>query len=191
MTSQVELVKEFFEKNPHREITTSEAVDWLVAEFEKRTGKIFRDPDRAIRKASQKGFLVKIKKGVYKYDPELKHKKKLEDFTPQQKAEILKRDGYKCVICGLGKENGVELQVDHIKPKDKGGKAELSNGQTLCGKHNYLKKNFSQTETGKKFYIRLLELAKKEDDTQLVEFCTDILNTFEKHNINGHIVWKN
>lgn len=36
----------------------------------KRTGMIFRDPDRAIRKLSQQGQLIKIAKGVYKYDPD-------------------------------------------------------------------------------------------------------------------------
>ncbi len=190
MISQLDLAREFFKKNPNRDIKTAEAVDWLETEFEDRTGEIFRDAPRAIRTLGQQGFLIKVSKGIYRYDPELEHKRELEDFTPKQKAEILKRDGYKCVVCGLGSEHGVELQVDHIKPKDKGGLAELSNGQTLCGKHNYLKKNFSQTETGKKFYIRLLELAEKDGNTELIEFCRDILKTFEKHDINGHIIWE-
>ena len=47
-------------------------------------------------------------------------------------------------------QDGVELQVDHIKPKDKGGKATFENGQTLCATHNFRKKNYRQTETGKK-----------------------------------------
>ena len=55
----------------------------------------------------------------------------LEDFTLAQKQEILKRDSYKCVICGKGEKEGMELHVDHIKPKDKGGKAIVENGQIL------------------------------------------------------------
>lgn len=190
MISQMDLAREYFKKNPNREIQTSEAVDWLESEFISRTGEQFRDAPRAIRTLAQNGFLIKVAKGIYKYDPELEHQRDLEDFTPKQKAAILKRDGYKCVVCGLGREHGVELQVDHIKPKDKGGRAELSNGQTLCGRHNYLKKNFSQTETGKKFYVRLLALAEKDGDRELIKFCTEILETFEKHGINGHIVWE-
>ena len=69
----------------------------------KRTGKVFRDPDRAIRKLSQEGQLIKINKGVYKYDPDFVHNRELEDFTPAQKEEIFKRDNYRCVICGRGK----------------------------------------------------------------------------------------
>ena len=84
----------------------------------------------------------------------------------------------------------VELQVDHIKPKEFGGKAIIENGQTLCAQHNFLKKTYKQTETGKKMFIRLYELAKIENDELLINFTRDILAVFEKYNINGHIEWK-
>ena len=69
-------------------------------------------------------------------------KKNIADFTSTQKKQILKRDNYKCVICGRGLKDGVELHIDHIKAKDFGGEAILENGQTLCAQHNILKKNF-------------------------------------------------
>lgn len=34
------------------------------------------------------------------------------------------------------------------------------------------------------------ELAKSEKNEELIKFCTDILKTYEKHDINGHIVWE-
>ena len=147
---QQDLIIEFFKKNPNRDIKHPEVVDWVVASYKKRTGNIFRDPDRAIRKLSQTGFLIKIAKGVYRYDPKKAYIRKLEDFSAAQKEVILKRDGYKCVICGRGKKDGVDLQIDHIKPKDFGGEATIENGQTLCAQHNFIKKNLKQTETGKK-----------------------------------------
>jgi 5-methylcytosine-specific restriction endonuclease McrA len=134
-------------------------VDWLAAKYKKQTGSVFGDPDRAIRKLHQDGFLTKIRKGVYRYDPENVKKKNLDDFTPKQKETILKRDGYKCIMCGKSKKHGMDLHIDHIKPKDLGGKSTIENGQTLCSQHNFLKKNLKQTETGKKMYIRLYELA--------------------------------
>jgi len=134
--------------------------------------------------------LIKVKKGIYRYDPKAVKERELEDFTPEQKANILKRDGYKCVVCGRGIKEGVELQVDHIKPKYLGGKSVIENGQTLCAQHNFIKKTLNQTETGKKMFIRLYELAKSENNEELKKFCADILETYEKHNINGHIVWK-
>ncbi len=188
--SQNDLIKEFYENNSHRDISHQEAVDWLIAEYKKRTGGVFRDPDRGIRKLSQSGFLIKIAKGVYRYDPALVVQRTLEDFTEKQKAFIKKRDGYKCVICGAGTKDAIELHVDHIKPKELGGEAIVENGQTLCAKHNYQKKTFKQTETGKKMFIRLYELAKSSNDKTLMKFCKDILRIFEKHDVNGHIPWE-
>jgi hypothetical protein len=39
-------------------------------------------------------------------------------------------------------------------------------------------------------FIRLYELARSEGNKELKSFCEDILETYEKHNVNGHIVWK-
>lgn len=187
---QWNLIMEYFKKNPGRNIRHPEIVDWVVAEYKKRTGKVFRDPDRAIRKLSQEGQLIKIKKGVYKYDPAFIKNRKLKDFTPEQKEMIFKRDNYKCVVCGRGRADGVEIHADHIKPRDLGGGSTIENGQTLCAQHNFQKKNYKQTETGKKMFIRLYELAKKSKDKRLQNFCEDILTIYEQHNINCHIVWK-
>ncbi len=88
--SQLELIKEYFKKNPNRDIEHPEVVDWVVKELKKRTGEVFRDPDRGIRYLAQSGFLIKIAKGVYKYDPKLEYKRELQDFTAPQKEEIFK-----------------------------------------------------------------------------------------------------
>lgn len=188
--AQINIIKEYFEMYPNMEIHTKDVVDWVTSTYLERTGKIFRDPDRGIRSLYQKGFLQKISKGIYKYDPQYAQNKRQEDFTNYQKNEILRRDGYRCVICGAGRENGAELHIDHIKPKDMGGLATIENGQTLCSRHNFLKKNLNQTETGKKMFIRLYELAKQENNQELQEFATEILKTFEEFNINGHIEWE-
>lgn len=189
--SQLDLIMEFFKANPKRDISHPEVVDWVTSEWQKRTGKVFRDPDRGIRSLHQKGYLQKIAKGIYRYEPEsVNIRQDLEDFSPALKKQILERDDYKCVICGLGKNEGVELHIDHIKPKDLGGKATLQNGQTLCARHNFLKKNLKQTETGKKMFIRMLETAKEADDKELIAFLREVLEVYEKYNINGHIVWK-
>lgn len=187
---QANLIMEYFKKHPMRNIEHPEIVDWVVAEYKKRTGEVFRDPDRAIRKLSQEGQLIKIRKGVYKYDPDFVEDRRLKDFTPEQKETIFKRDGYKCVVCGRGRADGIEIHADHIKPRDLGGESTIENGQTLCAQHNFQKKNYKQTETGKKMFIRLYELAKKIKDKRLQKFCSGILTVYEEHDINSHIVWK-
>ncbi len=134
--------------------------------------------------------MQKLGKGVYRYDPELVVSRMLEDFSADDKHAILKRDGYKCVVCGASEKEGIELHVDHIKPKDKGGFATIKNGQTLCAMHNIRKKNLGQTETGKKMFIRLYDVARSTGDSQLCAFIRDVLRTYERHDINGHIVWR-
>lgn len=148
--TQLDLVKEYFTSHPNKEIHHPEVVDWVVEQWKKRTGGVFRDPDRAIRSLAQKGFLIKIAKGIYKYDPDFIQNRELEDFTAEQKKIIMERDGYRCVICGKGKEDGVELQVDYIRPKEFGGKAIIENGQTLCAQHNFQKKDLQTNRNRQK-----------------------------------------
>ncbi len=59
--TQEEIIKEFYQDNPKRDIVHPEVVDWVTQEYFKRTGKIFRDPDRSIRKLAQSGFVIKVK----------------------------------------------------------------------------------------------------------------------------------
>ena len=39
---------------------------------------------------------------------------------------------YTCALCGKKFANRIMLQVDHIKPMNKGGKTILDNLQVLC-----------------------------------------------------------
>jgi predicted restriction endonuclease len=193
IASQTEFVKEWFIKRPNRDISHEESKAGIEDEYFKITKKRFEDVDRSIRKLAQIGFLIKIKKGWYRYDPKKAKIRNLEDFSASDKKIILERDGYKCVICGKGAKDGIDLQVDHIKPKELGGSATISNGQTLCASHNFRKKISSQTETGKKMFIRLLDSVKESDDknaSKIEKFCEEILRVFEKHDIDGHIKWK-
>jgi len=187
----MELIMEFFKKNPNRDIPHPEVVDWVTEEYRKRTGKVLRDPDRQIRSLyGHKKLLIKVRKGVYRYDPNYIANPDNEEFTAAQKEAIFKRDGYKCVICGLGVKDGLEIHADHIVPRDRGGKAEVDNGQTLCSIHNFRKKNYNQTESGKKMFILLWKNARKIGDKTMIKFCEDILKTFDEYDVNGHIEWK-
>jgi len=181
-----DLIKEYFLARPNEDLNHGPVVDWVTQQWRQTHSTPPRDPWRAIRKLHQEGFLIKVRKGVYRYDPSAVKERELEDFTPEQKEEIFKRDNYRCVICGNGRHNGYEIHADHIIPKDLGGKADISNGQTLCSMHNLRKKNYNQTETGKKMFIHLYELAQEKNDKDLMDFCKDILETYEKHKINGH-----
>ena len=55
--------------------------------------------------------------------------------------DILRRDGFKCKICGRSAADGIKLHVDHIIPFSKGGKTTPSNLRTLCQECNIGKSN--------------------------------------------------
>ena len=191
--SQIEFVRNYFMQRPMVVISHSQAKADLESAYLTVMGKRLEDSDRAIRKLFGDGFLQKVSKGHYMYDPENVNRKTFDEFTAAEKRAILERDGYKCVVCGLGKESGLELHIDHIRPRSAGGQGTVENGQVLCAPHNYLKKNLSQTETGKKSFIRLLELVQSNPDDpvakQLEQFLLEVLSIYEKHGINGHIRW--
>lgn len=56
--------------------------------------------------------------------------------TPSLRYDVMKRDGFRCCLCGRSANNGIELEVDHIVPVSKGGSTTYSNLQTLCRECN-------------------------------------------------------
>jgi 5-methylcytosine-specific restriction endonuclease McrA len=186
-----ELIQEYFQQHPNTDLPHGPVVDWVTEQWRLQGNETPpRDPWRMIRRLHQEGWLIKVRKGVYRYDPESARRVELDDFTPEQKQAILERDQYRCVICGKGLADGVELHVDHIRPRHLGGRSEIENGQTLCAQCNFRKKVYRQTETGKRMFIRLLQLAEKEGDQKMVEFCREVLSVYERHRVNDHIRWE-
>jgi len=182
-----QLILEYFKAHPNQDLKHGPVVDWVEDEYIKQGGTKPRDTWREIRKLSQTGKLRKVKKGVYKYDPSYVHNVELFDFAPEVKEAIFKRDNYKCVVCGKGREDGVEICADHRIPKDKGGSNTIKNGQTLCTEHNLIKKNLSQTEAGKKFIIKMYENAVAAGDQKMIRFCKELFDVYDKEGINSHI----
>lgn len=62
-------------------------------------------------------------------------------MTDSVRYEVMRRDGFRCVLCGSRASDGVQLHVDHIMPVSKGGKTELSNLRTLCDRCNMGKRD--------------------------------------------------
>jgi hypothetical protein len=192
MTKSIdELVMEYFTNHPNQDLQHGPVVDWVTEQYLKNHSSPPRDPWRAIRKLHQEGKLKKIKKGVYRYDPDYKNDIQLWDFPPDIKKAIFERDNYRCVVCGRGEKDGVEICADHIKPKDKGGTNSVDNGQTLCMEHNLMKKNYSQTEAGKRYFIKLYHRAMANGDKKMIQFCKDVFDAYDKNKVNGHIARPN
>ncbi|MBB1074696.1 HNH endonuclease [Rhodoferax sp. 4810] len=188
MTQSIkDLLITYFKNHPFQDCEHGPVVDWVTEQWLLEHDNPPRDPWRSIRHLHEEGFLIKVSKGIYRYDPNYIVNNQLENFTDEQRKAIFERDHYRCVICGRGYAEGVEIHADHIKPKNKGGEASILNGQTLCAEHNLRKKNYQQTELGKRMFIRLDELATANQDDNLKQFCTEIFRVFEKYHIDDHI----
>src|SRR3990167_9057198 len=101
-----ELIMEYFKKHPRKDLEHGPVVDWVEKEYLKTHKNRPRDIWRNIRSLYDEGVLVKVKNGVYRYDPDFVSDKNLEDFTAEQKEKIFKRDKYRCVQCGRRQDEG-------------------------------------------------------------------------------------
>ena len=74
------------------------------------------------------------------------HRKKSSGYiSGTLKYEILKRAKYRCLLCGISAAEKA-LEVDHIKPRNKGGTDDLSNLQALCYSCNAMKRDRDDTD---------------------------------------------
>jgi hypothetical protein len=62
-------------------------------------------------------------------------------MTHALRMEILRRDGFRCKLCGASATDGVALHVDHVTPVSRGGQTTRQNLQTLCEPCNLGKSN--------------------------------------------------
>jgi 5-methylcytosine-specific restriction endonuclease McrA len=89
---------------------------------------------------------VQNKNYIYDFDKFIKSqikknpKNERSILTKSIKLEVFKKNNYKCVFCGIGKEE-TSLEIDHIIPHSKGGSDELDNLQTICKSCNLSKSN--------------------------------------------------
>lgn len=55
-----------------------------------------------------------------------------KSIKPSLRFEIMKRDNYRCQMCGISAKDGATLEIDHITPVAKGGSNDTDNLQVLC-----------------------------------------------------------
>lgn len=107
------------------------------------TGRRLRDVRNAFVVATyrQQGTGV----WVYQLERQLDAKLDAVAISPKLQTEVFTMKGRYCAMCGLGPADGTKLQIDHIVPREWGGKTELENLEPLCVPHNHGKKAFFST----------------------------------------------
>lgn len=178
---------EFFESSPNIEFRHAPVDEWVREQYLKDNDDEPQDVRRAVRELALTGRLIKVRRGVFKYDPDYDQETDMLEFPEKIKQAILKRDKYRCVVCNLGKDDGVDIAVDHKIPRSKDGTNTIENGQTLCYKHNSMKKDYTLTEAGKRYFIEIYETAVQNQDERMIAFCESVFDAYDEHDINGHI----
>ena len=108
-------------------------------------------------------------------------------FDEEQRRQIIQRDGYQCLCCGIDNPR-VRLQVDHIMPRKFGGPTVIENGQMLCQPCNSIKYvgtheiNFRQTKSPLERSKDRAELqnllGKSNNDNNPIRSLTRVINIF-------------
>jgi len=109
-----------------------------------------------------------------------------EHISERTRAEVLKRDDYKCVGCGETNN----IQVDHVVTWSLGGGEELLNLRTLCRKCNVKRTRYLShcADTINKKIDRAIERLTKENK-ELRKTC-EILEVLFKSAENNSEVWE-
>ena len=63
-----DIVENFFMERSDKEIDVADAEEKIKKMYFEATGKELRDPVRCIRKLSDEGILLRVRRGVYKYN---------------------------------------------------------------------------------------------------------------------------
>lgn len=78
---------------------------------------------------------------AHKSSAQEQKKRERSKMSDSLRYDILRRDGFRCQLCGRTQKDGVKLHVDHIVPIAKGGKTVKSNLRTLCDRCNLGKRD--------------------------------------------------
>ncbi len=82
---------------------------------------------------------LQARKNKTEYQRQVQRERAL--MTDDLRYNVLRRDKFRCQICGATAKDGAELEIDHIIPVSKGGKTVMGNLQTLCKRCNRGKSN--------------------------------------------------
>lgn len=94
-----------------------------------------------IARELSKGFTIesiRVKLGLNNQKPlnNLMWEKVRGDVRPSIRWKVLKRDNFRCVLCGADATDR-KLHIDHIEPVSLGGNSRMKNLRVLCSQCNY------------------------------------------------------
>jgi diadenosine tetraphosphate (Ap4A) HIT family hydrolase len=105
--------------------------------------------------------------------------------------EVLKAADGRCALCGITKKDR-PLQVDHIKPRSKGGTNAIENLQALCDECNRAKSNRDATDFRIETASQVVpdcEFCEPKVEGRIVEECESVVAIQDKYPVTqGHLL---
>lgn len=126
------LIMEYFENHPNQELEDYVVMKRVVEQFRAKHGRGPNYPWRYIKQLAKEGYLVEVRKRVYKYVPD----------APRE--------------------------------------PEQSESPTA-------EESSSQSESGKRYFIRLYQTAVATQDEKMIAFCQAIFDAYDEHEVDFHI----
>ena len=188
-------LSQFLLANVGRIVTSTELRDAAgtdVSEWARRVRELRDDEDWPIITHHDDASL---KPGQYKLQdippPKTKAVKFARGISAKLRAEVLDRNGFTCVMCGLtpgeldpSTGRKVRLHIGHIVDKSLGGRDELSNLRALCSTCNQGAKNITSEKPS---WIWLLsQLRRAGQDEQIAAYkwlCKKFGNSLPETNL--------
>ncbi len=131
------MIEEMLFKEKQLKPNTS-VILYLICSYTSPKGRNHYQDKRQYDLSNLKSILSKTKHGI-ETKSVVAYERAL--MTDKMRYDVLKRDNFRCKICGRSADDGVVLHVDHIKPVSKGGRTTMSNLRTLCEQCNMGKSN--------------------------------------------------
>jgi hypothetical protein len=185
-SNHVSFTLEWFKRNSGIKFTNEELKTLLPIAFFSTTGFRMADPTRAARALVKQGVVKRTPKGVdqvFWYEPGVINQ--AERFDDNEKVAILERDGFRCVVCKKGVDDGVKVSVGYAKSLQRGGTLNIENGRTLCEIHLWIIQTAQESEEGKKNWRRLaIQLPKIGDSKRAIKFWEEFMALLIRYEID-------
>lgn len=133
----------------------------VLMSYSSRRGKVYLSKERMYNFNDMYACLESVSRTGL--DRETKRRLALVErgeLSDSLRYDILRRDHFRCVICGASADDGARLHVDHIIPVSKGGKSEYDNLRTLCERCNIGKSDKIESDVERKVESRPQEQEK-------------------------------
>lgn len=138
---QIQYYEKRIKEMPVRVLKSHDVISASGQLIELNTGKLTFEQKANIKMICEQkiqDFLIKRGLNVFRLSD--------QDPVPDSlRYRVLRDSGGRCALCGATKNETI-LDVDHIKPRSKGGTNDIENLQVLCAKCNRSKGNKDDTD---------------------------------------------